>query len=406
MINITKKFDWTTLILLLILMFLGVVAIYSASTVKIGDTIQTNNYYQRQLLWIFISLIVLILQLNISYQVIEIILVPAYILVLFFLILVLFLPTIKGAHRWIPLAFFKFQPSELAKIVTILLVAKYISKRHLSETQILLRGFIITIPVFLLVLVEPDLGTSLTLIVSLFAMFYASELRFFFVIILISPILSLIFSFSIPLFIIYLILLIFILYKNRLSHIIIAFTSVINLFIFFLTPLLWNTLKSYQQNRILTFFNPAKDPFGSGYQIIQAKIAVGSGGFWGKGFLDGTQKNLNFLPEHHTDFIFSVIGEEFGFFGCIIIVGLYFLILYRIAKKTMLLKKDEERIAAVGILAYLTFQIFINIGMNLGIVPTTGIPLPFISYGGTNLLINVMAVGFILKFFNERSVFH
>jgi rod shape determining protein RodA len=148
-----------------------------------------------------------------------------------------------------------------------------------------------------------------------------------------------------------------------------------------------------------------RDPFGAGYQIIQSRIAIGSGGFWGKGFLMGTQKNLNFLPEHHTDFIFSVIGEEFGFLGCAIILLIYFLFLYRFVRNINALKRKEFRFAAIGILAYLTFQIFINIGMNIGIVPTTGIPLPFISYGGSNLLINVLAIGLVLKFLNERSIF-
>ena len=147
------------------------------------------------------------------------------------------------------------------------------------------------------------------------------------------------------------------------------------------------------------------DPFGSGYQIIQSKIAIGSGQFFGKGFLLGTQKNMNFLPEHHTDFIFSVIGEEFGFLGCTIILILFFLFLMKIAKGISILKRAEMKFAAVGILSFLTFQIFINIGMNIGIVPTTGIPLPFISYGGSSLVINVLSVGLILKFLKERSIF-
>jgi len=184
-----------------------------------------------------------------------------------------------------------------------------------------------------------------------------------------------------------------------------GFTTAINVFFFFITPVIWNGLKEYQQNRILSFLDPLRDPFGAGYQMIQARIAIGSGGSLGKGILLGTQKNMNFLPEHHTDFIFSVIGEEFGFFGCMILLLIYFLFLLRMVKCVMNLKRKEYRYATVGILAYLTFQIFVNVGMNIGIVPTTGIPLPFVSYGGSNLLINVLAVGFVLKFMNERSIF-
>ena len=172
-----------------------------------------------------------------------------------------------------------------------------------------------------------------------------------------------------------------------------------------ITPLIWNGLKTYQQNRILTFIDPMRDPFGAGYHIIQSKIAIGSGGISGKGWLLGTQKNLNFLPEHHTDFIFSVIGEEFGFLGCTFILTLYFLFLIQIAKSVSLLNHLEERYTVIGFLTYLTFQLFVNIGMNIGIVPATGIPLPFISYGGSSLLVNVISVAIILKYLNERSVF-
>jgi rod shape determining protein RodA len=185
----------------------------------------------------------------------------------------------------------------------------------------------------------------------------------------------------------------------------ITFLGVINSFIAVLTPVIWNGLKPYQQNRILTFIDPLRDPFGAGYQIIQSKIAIGSGGIWGKGLLMGTQKNLKFLPEHHTDFIFSVIGEEFGFFGCLIVLTLFFLFLYSLVRNIRKLKRNEAYYGAIGIVAYLAFQVFVNIGMNVGVVPTTGIPLPFISYGGSNLLINVMAVALILKYYNERSIF-
>ncbi|MCK4312886.1 MAG: FtsW/RodA/SpoVE family cell cycle protein, partial [Candidatus Cloacimonetes bacterium] len=231
------------------------------------------------------------------------------------------------------------------------------------------------------------------------------DLPTFYLILIISPIISMITSFSIIVFIIYLIILIYVLYKTNLDKVTIGFAAVINTFFFFITPVIWNNLKEYQQNRILSFIDPMRDPFGAGYQMIQSRIAIGSGGFFGKGFLIGTQKNLNFLPEHHTDFIFSVIGEEFGFLGCTILLLIYFLFVFRISRNIISLKRREFRFAAVGILAYITFQIFINVGMNIGIVPTTGIPLPFISYGGSNLLINILGIGIILKYLTEISIF-
>jgi rod shape determining protein RodA len=331
---------------------------------------------------------------------------PSYILVILLLIVVLFLPEIKGSHRWIALGFANVQPSEIAKLTLILALSKSLSKQHLTGFQIFGRVALLTLPIAALIIIEPDLGTTLTVLFISIVILAVSELPLIYLLILISPFVSVITSFSIYLFIFFILVLIYILLRSRLSKLYLGFVAAINIFLFFLTPIFWNSLKTYQQNRILTFINPMHDPFGSGYQIIQSRIAIGSGSFLGKGFLQGTQKNMHFLPEHHTDFIFSVIGEEFGFFGCLILLLLFFLFLIRVAKHIRGLKWKEFRYASVGILAYLSFQIFVNIGMNIGIVPTTGIPLPLISYGGSNLLINVLSVGFILKFVNEKSIFN
>jgi rod shape determining protein RodA len=400
-----REFDWVTLFLLVMLLTCGIIVIYSASTTKIGNDFQTENYYIKQIIWIIIAFIITFLIMRTPYSVIEIMIAPSYIISIILLIIVLFMPEIKGSQRWIPLGLFNFQPSEMAKLTTILLVTKLISKSHITNWQIISRSFLFFLIPIILIFFEPDLGTSLSFIVSLFVILAISDLSAFYIVLIISPLISIVVSFSLIVFIIYILVLIYILYKTELDKIIIGFAVALNTFFFFITPFIWNSLKVYQQNRILTFIDPMRDPFGAGYQIIQSRIAIGSGGFWGKGFLMGTQKNLNFLPEHHTDFIFSVIGEEFGFLGCAIILLIYFLFLYRFVRNINALKRKEFRFAAIGILAYLTFQIFINIGMNIGIVPTTGIPLPFISYGGSNLLINVLAIGLVLKFLNERSIF-
>ncbi|MDP8200509.1 MAG: rod shape-determining protein RodA [Candidatus Tenebribacter burtonii] len=400
-----KKFEWMIFGLLILLMFIGIISIYTASSSRIGDDFLFANYYIKQFIWIIISMLILLILLKIPNVVVEISIFPIYFFTILLLILVLFLPEIKGSHRWMSLGPINFQPSELAKLFTILVLSKFISKPFLSDGQILFRSFIITLIPVILILLEPDLGTALIFFVILFSILLVSDLPKFYLILIVSPIISIIFSFSYWMFIIYALILIYLLYRSNLDKVIIGFVVAINTFIFFITPIFWNNLKDYQQNRILTFINPMRDPFGAGYQIIQSKIAIGSGGIFGKGFLMGTQKNMNFLPEHHTDFIFSVIGEEFGFFGCLFILLIYFLFLYKIAKSIIKIKQKEYRFVSVGILAYITFQIFINIGMNLGIVPTTGIPLPFISYGGSNLLINVMAIGFILKYLKERSIF-
>jgi len=400
-----KNFNWSALVLLIILLLVGVFSIYTASTTKIGDEITTENFYIRQIFWIFISLIMLYIIVRIPRQVLDVLIVPGYVLTVLMLVLVLFLPQIKGSHRWIGMGFANFQPSELAKLVTILLTAKLLSRPHQSDWQMIYSSLlVVTIPA-LLILIEPDLGTSLTLFVSLFAILMAGPLPKFYIVIFLSPLISIVASFSPPLFLVLLALLLWYLYNQRLGWVTMMFIGVFNTFVALISPVIWHGLKEYQQNRILTFIDPMRDPFGAGYQIIQSKIAIGSGGLWGKGFLMGTQKNLKFLPEHHTDFIFSVIGEEFGFFGCLIVLTLFFLFLFSLVRSIRKLKRNETYFASIGIVTYLAFQIFVNVGMNLGVVPTTGIPLPFISYGGSNLLINVMAVGFVLKLINERSIF-
>jgi rod shape determining protein RodA len=195
----------------------------------------------------------------------------------------------------------------------------------------------------------------------------------------------------------------YLLWRARFSWLVIVVVLAGNIFFYLLTPALWDHLKPYQQGRVLTFLDPTRDPLGAGYQILQARIAVGSGSFFGKGFLHGTQKNLDFLPERHTDFIFSVIGEEFGFLGALIVIVLFCLFLLRVARVLGKLYIREHRIAVTGILTFIAFQVIINIGMNIGMFPTTGIPLPFISYGGSNLMINSLSVGIILKCMMERT---
>ena len=234
-------------------------------------------------------------------------------------------------------------------------------------------------------------------------MLVAADVPLFYLLLMVSPIVSIVSSVWWPAIIIWILILVFLLYRSGLSWVPITIASISNIFIALFMPVFWNGLKDYQQNRILTFVDPLRDPLGAGYQIIQAKIAVGSGSILGKGWLQGTQKNMNFLPVHHTDFIFSVIGEEFGFVGSMLLLLLFTLFFLRLIRAVGEIKVPERRIASAGILAYLMFQTFINIGMNIGLVPATGIPLPFISYGGSNLLINTLSVGVVLKYLNERG---
>lgn len=399
-----RNFDWHLFSIWIILAVFGIIAITTASAAKIGDEIHLKNYYWKQIIWLMISIIAFIIVLKIPLPILDMLIYPLYLATIILLIIVLFMPPVNNSRSWLFLGGARFQPSELAKMMMILLVSKLIAKDYLNELKMLYKALsVVIIPVFL-ILLEPDFGTTIIFWGSLAFMLIQAGFPASYLVIIVSPLIGLIFSFNWILFVIASLILIYYYYRESLSWVLIAFSTVFNTFIFILTPVFWNTLKAYQQNRIITFFNPMHDPLGAGYQVIQAKIAIGSGQVFGKGFLQGSQKNMNFLPEHHTDFIFSVIGEEFGFIGTFLLIVVFFVFFNRIIYLIKVVSKKEYKIAISGIFAYLLLQTFINIGMNLGVLPTTGVPLPFISYGGSNLLINSFAVAIILKYSEYRDI--
>ncbi len=402
MIN-RKKFDFVLAAFLVLLMILGCVAIFTASTTTIGEVLTTQNHWWKQAIFAVISILGILLLLKLPMPIFDLLILPGYIINMVLLVLVLFTPEISGSHRWFSFMGLNYQPSESAKILTILMVARVISKEHLSEIKQIFYGLGITLLPMLLIMIEPDFGTTLVFGFSLLAMLVAADVPLVYILMMVSPLVSILTSLWWPAIVIWILILAYLLIRSGLSWITISITSIINIFLALVMPVLWHGLKDYQQNRILSFLDPMRDPLGAGYQIIQSKIAIGSGAIIGKGWLRGTQKNMNFLPEHHTDFIFSVIGEEFGFLGGLFLLGVFTLFFWRLIKDVGEMKVRERKIASAGIFAYLVFQAFINIAMNIGLVPATGIPLPFISYGGSNLLINAIAVGVILKYLNERG---
>jgi len=402
MIN-RKKFDFVLAAFLVLLMILGCVAIFTASTTTIGEVLTTQNHWWKQAIFAAISILGILLLLKLPMPIFDLLILPGYIINMVLLVLVLFTPEISGSHRWFSFMGLNYQPSESAKILTILMVARVISKEHLSEIKQIFYGLGITLLPMLLIMIEPDFGTTLVFGFSLLAMLVAADVPLVYILMMVSPLVSILTSLWWPAIVIWILILAYLLIRSGLSWITISITSIINIFLALVMPVLWHGLKDYQQNRILSFLDPMRDPLGAGYQIIQSKIAIGSGAIIGKGWLRGTQKNMNFLPEHHTDFIFSVIGEEFGFLGGLFLLGVFTLFFWRLIKDVGEMKVRERKIASAGIFAYLVFQAFINIAMNIGLVPATGIPLPFISYGGSNLLINAIAVGVILKYLNERG---
>lgn len=292
----------------------------------------------------------------------------AYIFYFFVLILLIIVEVTghigMGAQRWINLGFIKLQPSELMKIALVLALARYFHSSSLQSIEsvrgIIIPALMVLFPAFL-VMTQPDLGTALMLIFTAGAMFFAVGVQLWkFGVVILGGIICM--------------------------------------------PIAWHFLRDYQQNRVLTFLNPERDPLGAGYHIIQSKIALGSGGMFGKGFLKGTQSHLNFLPEKHTDFIFTMLSEEFGLIGAVFVVIVNFLIIaysYSFALKS---SSYFGKLVAIGLATNFFLYVFINMAMVLGLIPVVGIPLPLISYGGTVILSVMAGFGIILSVYINRNM--
>lgn len=307
------------------------------------------------------------------------------------------------ARRWLHLGPFRFQPSEFMKIWVIFVIARYLSKTELviSDFRSLIIPLITVILPLVIILRQPDLGTAIIYLMLVFPMLIWAGARMYHLFIICAPIISIITAFSFYSFFIWVVLLLVVLYfsKEKLWLAIVLF--VFNLSLGFLTPVLWNKLKPYQQNRILTLFNVNADPQGSGYQVIQSQTAIGSGGIFGKGIGHGTQTHLKFLPEQHNDFIFSVIGEEYGFVGVIVVLCL-FLILFVILINQAYHQRDRfSSLIIIGATSILFLHAAVNVSMTIGLLPVTGLPLPFLSYGGSFIITCFLLVGLVLNFSSE-----
>jgi len=354
--KLTENLDYTMLFAVVILCFYGILVLYSSTRIEsIGG--EQYFYVKRQFLWIISGFLFLIILLFIDYHQVE-----RYSNVIYFGVLVILVVVIifgrstYGARRWLSIGPFDFQPSEFAKIALIIFLADFLSKNKpkLDNFFYFLLPFAYAGLLILLVFMQPDLGTSLVYLAILIIMLFAVGVK-----------------------IKYLILTFFV-----------ALSSV---------PLLWVFLKEYQKKRLILFINPNLDPLGGGYNVIQSKIAIGSGGFLGNGLFSGIQSQLNFLPAQHTDFIFSVVGEELGFVGAILLLGLYAIILWRGIKIALEARDLLGTLLATGAVTFIFFHITVNIGMAMGVLPATGLPLPFLSYGGSFMISNLLVIGILLN---------
>ncbi|PKP99582.1 MAG: rod shape-determining protein RodA, partial [Alphaproteobacteria bacterium HGW-Alphaproteobacteria-12] len=269
-----------------------------------------------------------------------------------------------GAQRWLNLGFVSVQPSEIMKVTLILALARYFHGLTLEEVSrirnLLIPLGLVGAPVALVVL-QPDLGTAILLIATGAVLFFSAGLRW--------------------------------------RYFIFAGVSVLAVI-----PVVWSRLHDYQRNRVLTFLEPERDPLGAGYHILQSKIALGSGGIFGKGFMEGTQSQLNFLPEKHTDFIFTMLGEELGLVGGLVLLVLYFVVLMFSLNVALQCRNQFGRLVAIGVSMTFFFYVFINTSMVMGLLPVVGVPLPLVSYGGTAMLSLMFAFGLLMSVHIHRNL--
>ncbi len=314
----------------------------------------------------------------------------------------------KGAQRWISLGGFNIQPSEFAKVGLIITLAAILHRRPADNLPSFLRALAITIPPWLLVFKQPDLGTSLVFGAILLGMLYWANANPGWLLLLVSPLIAAILeSINLPIWLVWSLLMGIVGWFTLPFRWVSAVLAIaINLGAGLLGPVLWHTLKDYQKDRLIVFLDPDKFPLGAGYHLIQSRIAIASGQLWGQGLNQGTQTQLNFIPEQHTDFIFSSIGEELGFFGSMCLVLTFLFVCWRLLRVALQAQNNFGSLLAIGVFSMISFQVIVNISMTIGIAPVTGIPLPWISYGGSAIMINYFSIGLVESVANYRRRFN
>ena len=357
--RLLANFDWIIVGLVLIISLIGVATIYSA-TRPIGDSPQPV-YYLKQIIWLGIGLLTLLLMVSMDYRWIQRFAYPIFVFGVFLLALVLVLGrTGMGAQRWLSVGPISFQPSEIVKLFFIVAMARYLAEKRklMGMRDIIKVFFVLLLAPLLLLLAQPDLGTGIMFVFIFVSMLLVAGIS-----------------------------------KRTLAAIILVAALAVP----FLGNVVWSGLKQYQKNRIVAFMKPEADPAGIGYQITQSKITIGSAGFLGKGFTQGTQGVLRFLPEKHTDFIFSIFAEEWGFLGSVVLLSFFLLVLMSGLETARRAKDRFGYFVSVGVVMMLFFYLSVNIGMTLGLAPVVGVPLPFMSYGGTSLVSNFLAIALLVN---------
>ncbi len=392
----------------LLLSLFGVAMIYSAGLLDVPNA-ASQGAWKRQLVWLGISITTLIVVMRIGVKWFEWAAVPLYVLSLVLLVATLVIGTgsgtAQGVKSWIQLGPLSFQPSQLANVATILMLARVMGSRREPPQNLgdLWKPLMIVGIPLGLVLLQPDLGTAMVFGAVLLATLYWAGTPAGILFMLLSPMVALFLAFHSWLFSLYMLGIIVFLYLYRVYLWEGALVAVANLVAGTVAVPLWDSLKPYQKARFQVFLDPMVDPQGAGWNVIQSRVAIGSGGLFGKGFTQGTQKRLAFLPEQHTDFIFSVIGEETGFVGTTLVLLAFGIILWRLVKVAERVADPFAGIVVFGIFGAWFAHILVNVGMTVGVMPVTGIPLPFLSYGGSFLLATFLALAIVQRIAAEQA---
>jgi rod shape determining protein RodA len=396
--------------LALMLSLFGIAMVYSAGQTDPAVRSVAANVWRSQIIWFGLGLGAAFVVSRLTVRALEWLATPMYVLSVLLLV-VLLVPgfgggagTAASTKSWLVIGGVRLgQPSELAKLATVLMLAHVLAQRREPPSSLLdlwKPALVVGIP-WLLIMAQPDLGSGLVFIGIFFALLYWAGVPWQLLLLLASPAVSLVLSFSVTLWGAWFLLLLALVlwYRPYLAEGVVLVVA--NVVMGVVAPILWDSLAPYQQKRLLVFLDPQVDPRGAAYHVIQSQTAIGSGGWFGSGWTLGPQKRLAFLPEQHTDFIFAVVGEELGFVGVTIALTLFLLLFLRVVRAAQRANDPFSGLVAFGLLASWFVHVLVNVGMTVGIMPITGIPLPFFSYGGSFMLATWLAIGILIRISSE-----
>jgi rod shape determining protein RodA len=399
--------DVPLVLVAMLLTIFGLAMVFSAGQTEVPT--QATGVWKAQIIWTVVGIIGAFVVSRASVRLIEWLTVPAYVLTLLLLVLLLFgfgsgARTAVSTAGWLTVGGHRLgQPAELAKLTVVLMLARVLAQNRVSPKSMaeLWKPILVCGVPLILIIAQKDLGTAMVFVGIFFAMVFWAGVPWQVLVLLASPVISLILSFDPRLWGAWFSLLIALIlwYKPYLGESLFIVSA--NVLIGVAAPTLWEHLKPYQQNRIRVFIDPSVDPQGSGYHVLQSQVAIGSGGWFGRGYLEGPQKRLAFLPEQFTDFIFAVVGEELGFIGVALALTLFLLLFLRVIRISERANDSFSSLVAFGLLASWFTHVLENVGMTLNLMPITGIPLPFFSYGGSFMLACWLAIGILARISSE-----